>query len=108
MKDPKSTASNKKMKMQLVAETKLVDTDILCGQNKRCLSHPGSLRFKSAVEAHAGDYREAHTRTAKMAVVNAIIRLMKGRRFLKFNDKVHSWEVLRPLNVRDKIGHVSG
>ena len=89
---------------QLFVDEPLPD-DILCGKDKRCMTHKGSLFFKGLIDAHVVQYKEASSRQAKMEVTKTIFDMLQNSRFLKWNDETKQWEVLHPLSIRDKIGH---
>ena len=93
--------------VELVVVDKPLPEDICCGKDKKCMTHKGSLFFKSVIDAHTIAYREASSRNGKMAVTKKVFDLLQAssRRFLKLNEETRQWEVLHPLAIRDKIGH---
>ena len=103
-KEDLSLGNSSSSRQRLFVEEPLPD-DILCGKDKRCMTHKGSLFFKGLIDAHVVPYREASSRQAKMEVTKTVFDILQTRRFLKWNDKTKEWEVLHPLSIRDKIGH---
>jgi len=83
------------------------DSDILCGKEKHCVSHPGSLNFRAAIDKYASKYQEAVTKQEKMNVTKEIYDSLgsQNSRFLKFNADAKGWEELSSLLARDKISH---
>ncbi|CAB9514924.1 expressed unknown protein [Seminavis robusta] len=93
-------------------ETKPVITetrpdDILCGKEKACVSHPGSINFRAVIDKFAPKYQEAITKQEKMNVTKEIYESLgsQNSRFLKYNAKAKAWEELTSLLARDKISH---
>ncbi|CAB9514923.1 expressed unknown protein [Seminavis robusta] len=85
-----------------------LDSDILCGKNKACLDHPGSVEFRSIIEQNAQRYREADSKFMKMEITKQLYNQIRRQsvRFLKFNhSKKNGWQELTSSQVRDKIGH---
>lgn len=103
-KDELGLGNSSSSKQLLFVDEPLPD-DILCGKDKRCMTHKGSLFFKGLIDAHVVPYREASSRQSKMEVTKTVFDMLQSRRFLKWNDKTKQWEVLHPLSIRDKIGH---
>jgi hypothetical protein len=81
--------------------------DILCGKEKHCVSHPGSINFRAMIDQYAYKYQEAITKNEKMAVTKEIYDLLgsQNSRFLKFSTEAGGWEQLSSLLARDKISH---
>ena len=81
--------------------------DILCGKEKHCVSHQGSLDFRVVIDQYAAKYAEAITKQEKMNVTKEIYDMLgaKNARFLKMNQKTKNWEELSSLLARDKISH---
>lgn len=81
--------------------------DILCGKEKHCVSHPGSLNFRAVIDKYASKYQEAVTKQEKMNVTKEIYDNLGAQksRFLKFNAEADGWEELSSLLARDKISH---
>lgn len=84
--------------------------DILCGKEKHCVSHQGSLNFRIVIDQYAAKYADAITKQEKMNVTKEIYDMLgnKNARFLKINNKQSKdkgWEELSSLLARDKISH---
>ena len=92
---------------ELIMETR--PEDILCGKEKHCVSHQGSLNFRLVIDQYAAKYAEAITKQEKMNVTKEIYDMLgsQNARFLKFNakSKTKGWEELSSLLARDKISH---
>ena len=92
---------------ELIMETR--PEDILCGKEKHCVSHRGSLNFRLVIDQYAAKYAEAITKQEKMNVTKEIYDMLgsQNARFLKFNakSKTKGWEELSSLLARDKISH---
>lgn len=100
-----STKAKKTLNDEIIFDT--TDADILCGKEKHCVSHPGSLNFRAVIDKYASKYQEAVTKQEKMNVTKEIYDLLgsQNSRFLKFNASAKGWEQLSSLLARDKISH---
>lgn len=100
-----SKATNKTLNDKIIFETR--EEDILCGKEKHCVSHPGSLNFRAVIDKYASKYQEAVTKQEKMNVTKEIYDSLgtQNSRFLKYNAKAEGWEELSSLLARDKISH---
>ena len=106
--DNKASKANKKtLNDNIVFDADIRKEDILCGQEKHCVSHPGSLNFRAVIDQYASKYQEAITKQEKMNVTKEIYDNLgsQNTRFLKFNAAVKGWEELSSLLARDKISH---
>ena len=81
--------------------------DILCGKDKECLSHYGSRRFRSVIEAHRDEYQQATTKQEKMNITRKIVATLNrlSCRFLKYNDELQCWQEISHVAARDKVSH---
>jgi len=81
--------------------------DILCGKEKKCVAHPGSVNFRRVIEEYAPKYNIAVTKQEKMNVTKEIYDMLgaQNSRFLKYSNKSKGWEELSSLLARDKISH---
>ena len=97
--------NDNKSTMTVITETR--PQDILCGKEKHCVSHQGSLDFRVVIDQYASKYAEAITKQEKMNVTKEIYDMLgaKNARFLKMNQKTKAWEELSSLLARDKISH---
>lgn len=82
------------------------EDDILCGKDRACALHKGSLSFRAVIDSYRATYQKATTKYDKMCLTKQIYQeLTQKSKFLKFNDKEKVWEEISPLAGRDKIGH---
>lgn len=80
--------------------------DILCGKDKQCVAHVGSVRFRGIIDSYRQKYASSLTKFDKMQITKEIYEnLTQSSRFLKFNTKEKVWEEISPMAARDKCGH---
>ena len=81
--------------------------DILCGKDKECLSHYGSRRFRTVIEAHRNEYQQATTKQEKMSITRKIVATLNrlSCRFLKYNEELRCWQEISHVAARDKVSH---
>jgi len=79
--------------------------DILCGQSRVCLSHPGNRAFLRILEDFAHKYDSASNKQEKMCMTKEVVSMVhnSGSRFLKLEDGM--WEELSTVAARDKVSH---
>lgn len=83
------------------------DGDILCGKDKTFNLHPGNLRFRQLIEAHAPAYARADSKQNKMKITKSIVDTIQihGSRFLEKVDGSLYWSELANAKARDKTSH---
>lgn len=103
--DQAAKANKKTISGEIITDTR--EEDILCGKEKHCVSHPGSLNFRAIIDKYACKYQEAITKQEKMNVTKEIYDNLgaQNSRFLKWNAASKGWEELSSLLARDKISH---
>ena len=75
-------------------------------QDKQCVAHVGSVRFRSIIESYRQRYANSLTKFDKMQITKEIYEtLSQSSRFLKFNTQEKVWEEISPMAARDKCGH---
>lgn len=78
-------------------------TDILCGKDKSCVSHPGSVNFREVIEEYREKY-ESSNKQKKMSITREIVSILrKSSRFLKYDSKAGVWKTITDLAARDKV-----
>ena len=62
-------------------------------QDKQCVAHVGSVRFRSIIESYRQRYASSLTKFDKMQITKEIYEtLSQSSRFLKYNTKEMVWE----------------
>ena len=80
-------------------------SDILCGKDKSCVSHEGSLRFRRIIEQYREKYcSDSTNKQEKMNITKEIVaKLSRSSRFLKYDCKRKVWRTISALAARDKV-----
>ncbi|CAB9515307.1 expressed unknown protein [Seminavis robusta] len=80
--------------------------DVLCGKSRTCVNSPGSIRFRSIIDAYADQYAKATSKVEKMNITKQIYdEVSETSRFLKFNEVDQTWEEISTMAARDKVSH---
>jgi len=81
--------------------------DILCGKDKECISHFGSVHFREVIEGHRIQYQQATTKQEKMDITRNIVVVLNllSCRFLKYNSQLKGWQEISHIAARDKVSH---
>ena len=83
-------------------------SDILCGKDKHCVSHEGSVRFRGIIDKYRDRYNSDSTsKQEKMDITKEIVAILTGEgcRFLKYDFIKAGWRPLSVLASRDKVSH---
>ncbi|CAB9508160.1 expressed unknown protein [Seminavis robusta] len=82
-------------------------TDILCGKDKSCVSHEGSVNFRKTIDKYRERYcSEETSKQERMSITKEIVaKLSKSSRFLKYDTKDQVWKTITALAARDKVSH---
>ena len=101
----KSKSNKTTEKVQIVVEPKA--TDILCGKDKSCVAHEGSVRFRKIIDQYREKYcSDSTSKQQRMAITKEIVqKLNKSSRFLKYDSKEKVWKTITALAARDKVSH---
>ena len=68
-------------------------------QDKQCVAHVGSVRFRSIIESYRTRYAASLTKFDKMQITKEIYEtLSQTSRFLKYNTKENVWEEVRTVH----------
>lgn len=104
-KSSKSKKTKVTEKVEVVHEP--LKSDILCGKDKSCVSHEGSVRFRRIIDQYRERYcDDSTTKQQRMAITKEIVqKLIKSARFLKYDSKDKVWKTISALAARDKVSH---
>ena len=82
--------------------------DVCCGRGKGSFRQPGNLIFQEVVQKHLPRYIQADSKTAKGAIVSAIVNSLvidHRLRFIKKDPTVGKWYALSSRVSHEKTGH---
>lgn len=108
---PSLSSSMKKSNDEIITRStkgivKPLPSDILCGKDKSCVCHEGSVRFREVIESYQERYTNSTSKQEKMRITKEIVAKFDGvARFLKFNSDLKVWEEIDTLAARDKATH---
>lgn len=102
-----STAKKTKVAEKVEVVHEPLKSDILCGKDKSCVSHEGSVRFRRIIDKYRERYcSDSTTKQQRMAITKEIYKkLIKSARFLKYDSKDKVWKTISALAARDKVSH---
>ena len=89
-----------------VVVTQPEKTDILCGKDKSCVLHEGSVYFRKVIDQYRDRYcSDSTNKQEKMNITREIVaKLNKTSRFLKYDQREGVWKTISALAARDKVG----
>lgn len=101
----KSKQTKSTHKFEVVHEPKA--SDILCGKDKSCVAHEGSVRFRKIIDQYRERYcNESTSKQQRMSITKEIVhKLSRSSRFLKHDNKEKVWKTISALAARDKVSH---
>jgi hypothetical protein len=69
---------------------------ILCGKDKSCVTHAGSVNFRKTIDTYREKYcSENTTKQERMSITKEIVaKLSKTSRFLKYDNKEQVWKTI--------------
>jgi len=82
-------------------------SDVLCGQPKTFVNHPGNIAYNQVIAAESVNYMTpSNSKNFKMEKTKEIVEQVKrsGGRFLALGPAA-KWEVLTDNKARDKVSH---
>lgn len=92
---------------ELEATRTPLQSDILCGKDKRAVCHEGSVRFRQTIDLYRERYCDDSTsKHERMNITKEIVaKVSESSRFLKYDSKQKIWRTISALAARDKISH---
>lgn len=83
------------------------DTDVFCGRDRSCHSHPGNIRFRQLVGNYRDQYQNSTQRDDKTRLTNEIMSIVQscGGRFLKQEEITGEWHQVHNTYAHEKVSH---
>jgi len=83
------------------------DNDVLLGKCRHAHNHAGNALYRNLIQEHHVNYQKATKHLDKVVFIRAVMDEVAnaGGRFLKFNEKNLSWQVLGPTEAHTKVSH---